>query len=258
MHDEVVVEADLAGHRARGLLGEGHEDVGRGGIGPALEQAGQEQVALLPPDEVLVVVVDLAAREQPLRLELDQDGGDEQELGELVEVDPVALLAQDAHEGVDHRQQGDVEHVDLVRRHQVQQQVDRSLEDGCGHRVGHPPTLSNAPHRPRAPRGAPGQRPAGRSALPWRPMNRVLSGIAPSGSFTLGNYLGALRHWVSFQDDHDAFYCVVDLHALTTEIEPGRPAGQHARRRPQPAGRRASTPSAAPCSSRATSPSTPG
>ena len=52
------------------------------------------------------------------------------------------------------------------------------------------------------------------------PMNRVLSGIAPSGSFTLGNYLGALRHWVSFQDDHDAFYCVVDLHALTTEIDP--------------------------------------
>jgi tryptophanyl-tRNA synthetase len=48
-------------------------------------------------------------------------------------------------------------------------------------------------------------------------MNRVLSGIAPSGGFTLGNYLGALRHWVSFQDDSDAFYCVVDLHALTTE-----------------------------------------
>jgi tryptophanyl-tRNA synthetase len=51
-------------------------------------------------------------------------------------------------------------------------------------------------------------------------MNRVLSGIAPSGNFTLGNYLGALRHWVSFQDDSEAFYCVVDLHALTTEIEP--------------------------------------
>ncbi len=51
-------------------------------------------------------------------------------------------------------------------------------------------------------------------------MNRVLSGIAPSGNFTLGNYLGALRHWVSFQDDNEAFYCVVDLHTLTTEIEP--------------------------------------
>ncbi len=51
-------------------------------------------------------------------------------------------------------------------------------------------------------------------------MNRVLSGIAPSGNFTLGNYLGALRHWVSFQERSDAFYCVVDLHALTTEIDP--------------------------------------
>jgi tryptophanyl-tRNA synthetase len=51
-------------------------------------------------------------------------------------------------------------------------------------------------------------------------MDRVLSGIAPSGNFTLGNYLGALRHWVSFQDGYDAFYCVVDLHALTTEIDP--------------------------------------
>jgi tryptophanyl-tRNA synthetase len=51
-------------------------------------------------------------------------------------------------------------------------------------------------------------------------MERVLSGIVPSGNFTLGNYLGALRHWVSFQDDHDAFYGVMDLHALTNEIEP--------------------------------------
>jgi tryptophanyl-tRNA synthetase len=51
-------------------------------------------------------------------------------------------------------------------------------------------------------------------------MKRVLSGIAPSGDFTLGNYLGALRQWVAFQDDHDAYYCVVDLHALTSDIDP--------------------------------------
>jgi tryptophanyl-tRNA synthetase len=51
-------------------------------------------------------------------------------------------------------------------------------------------------------------------------MNRVFSGIKPSGAFTLGNYLGALLHWVSFQDTSDAFYCVVDLHALTEEIDP--------------------------------------
>ena len=50
---------------------------------------------------------------------------------------------------------------------------------------------------------------------------RVLSGIQPTAdSFHLGNYLGALRQWVALQDSYDAFYCVVDLHALTTEIDP--------------------------------------
>jgi tryptophanyl-tRNA synthetase len=39
-------------------------------------------------------------------------------------------------------------------------------------------------------------------------------------SFHLGNYLGALRHWVALQDDHEAFYCVVDLHAITAGHEP--------------------------------------
>ncbi len=50
---------------------------------------------------------------------------------------------------------------------------------------------------------------------------RVLSGIQPTAdSFHLGNYLGALRQWVPLQDDHDAFYCVVDLHAITVEHDP--------------------------------------
>jgi tryptophanyl-tRNA synthetase len=50
---------------------------------------------------------------------------------------------------------------------------------------------------------------------------RVLSGIQPtSGSFHLGNYLGAVRQWVSLQDTHDAFYMVVDLHAITVEQDP--------------------------------------
>lgn len=50
---------------------------------------------------------------------------------------------------------------------------------------------------------------------------RVLSGIQPtSESFHLGNYLGAVRQWVNFQDDHDAFYCIADLHALTVETDP--------------------------------------
>jgi tryptophanyl-tRNA synthetase len=50
---------------------------------------------------------------------------------------------------------------------------------------------------------------------------RVLSGIQPtSDSFHLGNYLGALRQWVALQEDHDAFYCIVDLHAITVDYDP--------------------------------------
>ena len=52
-------------------------------------------------------------------------------------------------------------------------------------------------------------------------MKRVLSGIQPTAeSFHLGNYLGAVKQWVELQETHDAFYCVVDLHALTVETEP--------------------------------------
>jgi tryptophanyl-tRNA synthetase len=51
--------------------------------------------------------------------------------------------------------------------------------------------------------------------------SRVLSGIQPTaGSFHLGNYLGAVKQWVAMQDGHDAFYCVVDLHALTLNPPP--------------------------------------
>jgi tryptophanyl-tRNA synthetase len=50
---------------------------------------------------------------------------------------------------------------------------------------------------------------------------RVLSGIQPTAdSFQIGNYLGALRHWVALQDTHEAFYCIVDLHAITVEQDP--------------------------------------
>lgn len=50
---------------------------------------------------------------------------------------------------------------------------------------------------------------------------RVLSGIQPTAdSFHLGNYLGAVKQWVAMQDDFDAFYCVVDLHAITLDPPP--------------------------------------
>ena len=51
-------------------------------------------------------------------------------------------------------------------------------------------------------------------------MTRVFSGIKPSGSVHLGNLLGALNNWVALQDEADAVYCVVDLHALTVPQDP--------------------------------------
>ena len=51
-------------------------------------------------------------------------------------------------------------------------------------------------------------------------MSRVLSGLQPSGELHVGNYLGAIRNWVADQYVHDAFYCIVDLHALTLDIDP--------------------------------------
>jgi tryptophanyl-tRNA synthetase len=49
----------------------------------------------------------------------------------------------------------------------------------------------------------------------------VLSGIQPSGeAFHLGNFLGAIRNYVALQDESDAFYCVVDLHAMTLSWDP--------------------------------------
>lgn len=62
--------------------------------------------------------------------------------------------------------------------------------------------------------------------------NRVLSGVQPTGSLHLGNYLGAIRQWVDFQNEGDEededgniiktenFFCVVDLHAITVPHDP--------------------------------------
>ena len=49
---------------------------------------------------------------------------------------------------------------------------------------------------------------------------RIFSGIQPSGSLHLGNYLGAIRNWVRLQGEYEAIYCVVDLHAITQAQDP--------------------------------------
>ena len=51
-------------------------------------------------------------------------------------------------------------------------------------------------------------------------MNRIFSGVQPTGNLHLGNYLGAIRNWVALQRDYDCIFCIVDLHALTLPQEP--------------------------------------
>ena len=48
----------------------------------------------------------------------------------------------------------------------------------------------------------------------------MFSGVQPTGSLHLGNYLGALREWVRMQEEHDCIFCVVDLHAITQPHDP--------------------------------------
>lgn len=49
---------------------------------------------------------------------------------------------------------------------------------------------------------------------------RIFSGVQPSGNLHLGNYLGAIKQWVALQGEFDAFFCVVDLHAITVAQDP--------------------------------------
>jgi tryptophanyl-tRNA synthetase len=51
-------------------------------------------------------------------------------------------------------------------------------------------------------------------------MNRIFSGIQPTGNLHLGNYLGAIRNWVALQKDYECIFCIVDLHALTLPQDP--------------------------------------
>src|SRR6184192_2558877 len=51
-------------------------------------------------------------------------------------------------------------------------------------------------------------------------MKRIFSGVQPTGSIHLGNYLGALRNWVALQREYESFFCIVNLHAITNAQEP--------------------------------------
>jgi len=49
---------------------------------------------------------------------------------------------------------------------------------------------------------------------------RIFSGIRPTGGLHIGNYLGAIKQWISFQESNECVFCIVDLHAITTPYEP--------------------------------------
>ncbi|HET9149747.1 MAG TPA: tryptophan--tRNA ligase [Alphaproteobacteria bacterium] len=51
-------------------------------------------------------------------------------------------------------------------------------------------------------------------------MNRIFSGVQPTGNLHLGNYLGAIRNWVDLQKEYDCIFCIVDLHAITVPQNP--------------------------------------
>jgi tryptophanyl-tRNA synthetase len=51
-------------------------------------------------------------------------------------------------------------------------------------------------------------------------LKRIFSGAQPTGNVHLGNYLGALRNWVALQNEYEAFYCIVNLHAITVPQDP--------------------------------------
>lgn len=52
------------------------------------------------------------------------------------------------------------------------------------------------------------------------PQSRIFSGIQPSGELHIGNYLGAVKNWVSLQRQYESFFCIVDYHAITGPYEP--------------------------------------
>ena len=152
-------------------------------------------------------------------LELDEQGRDDQELRQGLQVDRLPG-GHFGHEGVDHRGQGDVEDLHLVVVDQLQEEVDGALEGGGGHVGGHAirryrlgTTISCTVLAQR-----PGPHPGPTYDDPPCPAFSPV--CSPAVNSHVGNYLGAIRNWVADQYVHDALYCIVDLHALTLDIDP--------------------------------------
>jgi tryptophanyl-tRNA synthetase len=208
---EAVVRARLPRKGAIGLVGQTREDRGDVFEGLALEQPGQQQIALLPERELVVEIDVVAPGEQTAGLELDERRGDEQELRGHVEVE--RLHPFDLGDvAVDDAGQRDLVDVDLLLQDQVQEQIEWALVDRGRHIDRHGDNLARAANSSSA---------TAQQSIAWLPVTRVLSCIQPTGDVHLGNYLGALRNWVVGQHEADVFHGIVDLHALTVTEAPG-------------------------------------
>ena len=199
----------------------------------ALEQPCEQEVALLEAEQLVVELDVVEAGQETAGLELHQRRRDQEELGRDLEVEgcrgvglePVEL----AEVGVDDRRERHLPELHLLAQDEVEQEVERALVDGGAHLVGHrgertgaPPATRHPPPRPRTgvstarysspltpvrggmPRAGPRtpvRSPRTLRATQESDVTRVLSGIKPTGEIHLGNYLGAVRHWVAAQDD---------------------------------------------------------
>ena len=126
----------------------------------AVEEPGEQEVALLEPGQLLVEIDVVAAGKQAARLQLDERRRDQQELGGRLEIDPLHPLDLGA-ERVDDARERDLPEIDLFLEDQMQQEIERALENRRRDLVGHGGQgiqRGRGFDAPRRPRKAPGDR----------------------------------------------------------------------------------------------------
>lgn len=223
-----LVETGTARNAQCGIVEEFGQDVRRVFERLAVEQSSDEEVPFLPQREFVVEIDIGVLGQQAFALEFDEGGGDQEELGGDLQIEMLQFL--DLGEvGIDDARKGDLVQIDLLSQNEMEQEIERTLENGRLNLVWHRVTLEAsdgvAVHYEPSCAVAPRRLGESRPPLPLRPlasraMTRVFSGIKPTGPVQLGNLLGALRHWVADQDEADTIFCVVDLHALTVPQDP--------------------------------------
>ena len=133
---ERLFRARAAGEGARSLGQVRLQHLRRVLEGLAVEEPGEQEVALLEAGKLLVEIDVVAAGKQPARLQLDEGCRDEEELGGRLEIDPLHLLDFGA-ERIDDPSERDLPEIDLFLEDQMQQEIERALENRCRDLVGH-------------------------------------------------------------------------------------------------------------------------